>query len=148
MKKKSLPLLCIALAVMLVAMLCGCSAYGGIHSAYEKAGYEEVELSDEIKSLLENSKDYQNISEVIKLHVLQKKSASEGLGNLFDDFDVVVIAEFNSNETMEEALKSHITAQDAENIYEELQKLDYVSGNCFLLLATTQAGETVFKDTK
>lgn len=144
MKKKSLLFSCLLLAVGMLLVFCGCSNYGNVKSAFEKNGYEEVQASDEVKALYENSEDYKKISEVVKLHIMQKKG--EGL---LSQLNVAIIAEFNTNKDMEEALKAHVTQQDAENIYEELQKLDTVSGNCFLLFYTPLTdGGKIFKETK
>lgn len=134
----------------MLLVFCGCSSFGGIRSAFEKAGYEETEMSEEIKALYENSEEYKKISEAVKIHVMQKKPTGEGsIGDLFNQLTVAVIAEFNSTEEMEQALKDHVTDQDAKNIYDELQKLDVVSGNCFLLFYTpTSDGLKIFKNTK
>ena len=148
MKKKGLLFSCIVLAVSMLLVFCGCSSYGGVKSAFEKEGYKETEVSETVKKLYENLEEYKQISKVVKLHILQKESTGEGLDS-FNMFNVAVIAEFNSTEEMEEALKSHVTAEDAKSIYDELQKLDVVSGNCFLLYAApgTKCAE-IFKGTK
>ena len=150
MKKKVSLFSCLLLALSMLLVFCGCSSYGGIKSAFEKEGYEEAELSQEIKAFYENSEEYQKISAVVKIHVMQKKPTGEGLlGDLANKLTISVIAEFNSTEDMEEALKAHVTAEDAKNVYEELQKLDVVSGNCFLLYSTPGSnGAKIFKDTK
>ena len=148
MKKKGLFFTCLLLAVTMLLVFCGCSSYGGVKSAFEKEGYKEVTASETVKKLYEDSDEYKQISRAVKLHILQKESTGEGL-DFLNALDVAVIAEFNSTEEMEDALKSHVTAEDAKNVYDELQKLDVVSGNCFLLYATpgTKCAE-IFKGTK
>lgn len=139
MKKKSLFVTCLLLALSLIAMLCACSSFGGIRSAFENAGYEEVDLSEELQSILNaGDGEYEQISDVITLHTFKGKSI----------LDVAFIAEFNSTEEMEKALKDHVTAQDAQNIYDELQKLDTVNGNCFYLFGTNSESLKIFKGTK
>ena len=150
MKKKVSLITCLMLAAVMLLVFCGCSSFGGIKSAYEKEGYEEAEVSQEIKALYENSEEYKKISEVVKIHVMQKKSTGESvLGDLANKLTVAVIAEFNSNEEMEQALKDHVTDADAKNVYDELQKLETVSGNCLLLFYTPATkGLEIFKNTK
>ncbi len=149
MKKNCMLFSCLLLAVSMLLVFCGCSAFGGIKSAFEKAGYEEVGLSDEVRSFYENTEEYKKISDVIKIHIMQKKSTGDALGDILDKLTVAVIAEFNSNEEMEQALKDHVTDNDAKNIYDALQKLDNVSGNCLLLFYTPLTdGATIFKSTK
>ena len=41
-------------------------------------------------------------------------------------------------------MKKHVTAEDAKNVYDELQKLDYVNGNCVLV----SGDRDIFKGTK
>lgn len=129
----------LALVAVLLATLCACgSTWGSIKGAYKDEGYEEVEVSEEVKKLYENNEDFKAASDTATIHVMQKSP-----------LDVVVVLEFKGNKEMEEALKKHVTKEDAENVYEELQKLDVVNGNCFLLYATPLTkGAEIFKGTK
>lgn len=129
----------LALVAVLLATLCACgSTWGSIKGAYEDGGYQEVEVSDELKKLYENNEDFKAAVDTATVHIMQKSL-----------LDVAVILEFKGNKEMEEALKKHVTKEDAENVYEELQKLDVVSGNCFLLYATPLTeGANIFKGTK
>lgn len=144
MKKRGFLLVCVLLAAGMLLVFCGCSSYRGVRAAFEKEGYEEADLSDDVKDLFEDGEEYKKISGIVTLHVLQKKGSG-----LLDAFAVVVIAEFNSTEEMEDALKDKVSDQDAKNVYDELQKLDVVSGNCFLLFYTPATkGLEIFKKTK
>lgn len=106
-------------AVMLVG-LCACSsAWGSIKSAYEKAGYTETEATDLQEQLVETLFG-EDAEQALTVHVMKKGA-----------LEYAVIVEFKSTKKMEEMLKDHVTDQDAKNIYEELQKLDVVNGNCF-----------------
>ncbi len=128
----------LALVVVLLATLCACgSTWGSVKGAYKKDGYEEVEVSEELKKLYDSNEDFKAAQDTATVHIMQK------------DLAVAVILEFKGNKDMEEALKKHVTKEDAENVYEELQKLDTVNGNCFLLFATplTNAAE-IFKNSK
>ncbi len=140
MKRKLLAIFTsLTLVAVLLTALCACgSTWGSIKGAYENEGYEEVEPSDEMKEFYENNEDFKAAADTATLHIMRKQTLT-----------IAVILEFKSNDEMEEALKKHVTKEDAENIYDELQKLDTVSGNCFLLFATplTNAAE-IFKGTK
>lgn len=129
----------LTLVVVLLMALCACgSTWGTVKSAFEKYEYEEIEPSDEAKALYENNEDFKAAVDTATIHVMKKGTLT-----------FAVILEFKSNADMEEALKKHVTKEDAQNIYEELQKLDQVNGNCFLLAYTplTDAGN-IFKSTK
>ena len=139
MKRFISVLACVMLAVVTAVSLCACSTFGSVKKAYEKEGYEEVEVSDEAKKQYENSEDYKKIKDVVTIHIFKK-----GL------LEWAIIAEFKSTKEMEEALKEHVTAEDAKNIYDELQKQPYISGNCMLLnyLLITPGAYEIFKSTK
>lgn len=140
-KKLGVVVTAIALVAVMLFTLCACgSTWGKIKSAYEKESYTEIQLSDEVKALIENNEDFKAAQETATLHVLQKG------GSLIPGY--VFILEYKGNKEMEEALKKHVTKEDAENVYEELQKLDTVNGNCFLLLSTATDGTSIFKGTK
>ncbi len=124
----------LALVVVLLATLCACgSTWGSIKGAFEKEGYEEVDISEDLKKLYESNEDFKAAGDTATIHIMKKSL-----------LEVSIILEFKSNKDMEEALKKHVTKEDAENIYEELQKLDTVNGNCFLIVGDTK----IFKGTK
>ena len=128
----------LALVAVLLATLCACgSTWGSVKSAYEKDGYQEVEVSEEVKKMYENNEDFKAAADTATVHIMQKS------------LSFAVILEFKGNEEMEEALKKHVTKEDAENVYEELQKLDTVNGNYFLLFYTPLSNAAdIFKGTK
>lgn len=152
MKKFLSVLACALLIAMTTTALCACggNTFGKIKSAYKKAGYEEVQASEEIQKTLESQEEYQKIKEVVDIHYFQKKSDEDSgvLGGLFDKLNIVIIAEFHSTKDMEEFLKDQVSEEDAKDVYDELQKLPTVNGNCFMIFATTTDGSNIFKDTK
>lgn len=152
MKKLLTVLACAMLIAITTAALCACSGntFGKIKSAYNKADYNEVSTSEEIQKTLEAQPDYNKIKEVVDFHFFQKDSGDDSgiLGGILDKLDIAIVAEFHSTKDMEDFLKDHVTAEDAKNVYDELQKLDEVNGNCFLLFATTKDGRDIFKGTK
>lgn len=126
-------------AVMLVG-LCACgSTYGSIKSAYEKAGYAESESVSDAQKEIVSTFLGEDAETAVTIHVLTKKD-----GGLLDALKTVVVIEFKSTEKMEELMKKHVTAEDAKNVYDELQKLDYVNGNCVLV----SGDKDIFKGTK
>ena len=137
MKKKSLFFTCITLVVAMVMILCGCSTYGKIKSAYEDAGYAESEkieaYQDQIYEAL-NAESEEDVEAVCKVHLFSKNLA------------VALILEFNSTDEMNEKIKESDTLK---GMISDAQESKYVSGNCILLFATplTDAAE-IFESTK
>lgn len=148
-RKLTIALTSVLLVVGMIFAFCACSAYGSVKRAYTKAGYEESEFSDTYQKYVTEMFG-EDAGDVFKVHVLQK-AADEDDGffeQLGSKLTVAVIAEFNSTEEMNELMKKHVTAEDAEKIAEAVQKLDNVSGNCVLLFYSSKKGYEIFKGTK
>ncbi len=136
-KKLGLIVSAMALIVVMLVSLCACgSTWGKIKSAYEKEGYEETDAEATQTAIIEGifGKDKES---AFTVHVMKK---GDGL-----IASVAIIVEFKSTKEMEEMLKDKVTAEDAKNVYDELQKLDTVNGNCFFCGV---AGGDIFKGTK
>lgn len=120
----------VLLALTLVALLCGCSSYGSVKSAFEKEGYEEVE---DVQTYQTQIKEYLgDDSDTITLHVLKK-----GLLN------VAIICEFKTTDEMEQTVKDNKALQDA---IKDIQNSDYVNGTCVLLPIALPEVVTIFKN--
>ena len=140
MKKKGLLLTCVLLAVSMLLVFCGCSAYGGIKSAYEKEGYKEYEITDVIKEAFHlNDEDIKNAKAAI--HFLSTADIGK-------DDNVVVLAakvltsksaivwEYKDVKSLQEAYKEKLSQEEQENfdkLWEEYQKLPNVNQNCILV---------------
>lgn len=118
--------------VMLVGMTACGSAWNNIKKAYEREGYEETEVSS-IHTELVKMTYGEDAEEFVTIHAMKK-----GL-------EYAVIIEFKSTKKMEELLANKVDDDIAEDIYEELQKLDIVNGNCVWV---GLAGLSIFKSTK
>ncbi len=151
MKKKfGIVFAALALVVAMVATLCACSNYGTVKKAFEKEGYEEVEISQEYKDTVAEfvGEEY---ADKVEIHVLQKKSDDSSiLGGALSALDVVVIVEFKGDKDMVDSLKDkfNISEEDVKDAYNELQKLDNVSGTCVLVIGTNPNSAQIFKGTK
>ena len=146
-KKLGMLFTAIALVLTMAFLFCACSTYGGIKSAFKKEGYEEIEATaeqkEQIKSLVGDDYD----SKVI-FHVLQKQAdENAGLLGQLNKLSVAIIIEFKSNKDMEDSLKSQLGKDNVENVYEELQKLDTVNGNCTIISISPEALK-IFKEAK
>ncbi|MCI8343299.1 MAG: hypothetical protein HFE25_02500 [Clostridia bacterium] len=132
MKKKGIFLTVILLAVAMLTLLCGCSAYGKIQSAYEKAGYEEQESvpnaqKDALKAIM--GEDYENVCTV---HVMTR--TPEGLADI-GKTNVVIILEFKSNDAIKEEIDKREGLKNLlKDSAEDLQQSKIVSGNCVLII--------------
>ena len=122
MKKKLFGIVAaVAVLAALLVGLCACAnTFGSVKSALENAGFEEVELSDEYKA--------------------QVKEAYGDAGERAS----------KSNDDLIDALRDKLTDEQIEDAYNELQKLDIVSGNCVLLAIGDFDGAALkaFKSTK
>lgn len=148
-KKLSVIVTSLVLLVAMLATLCACSSYGSIKSAFKKEGYAETELSDTYEKYVTDlmGEDYKN---TVTVHCLKKES-KEGdgvIGAIASSVGYVIIIEFKSDSDMAEHLKDEVSAEDAKDVYDELQKLDTVNGNCFLVFSVLPEGYTIFKSTK
>lgn len=148
-KKLTIIFTALTLVVVMLATLCGCSSYNSIKSAFQKEGYEETDLAGTYESYVTAimGNDYASAASV---HCLKKGSDNGGgiLDAITSSIGYVVIIEFKSNSDMEEYLKDKVSADDAEDVYEKLQELDTVNGNCFLVVSTLPEGYSIFKSTK
>lgn len=128
--KKS-PALVIGVLIALISLFCGCSAYMGIRDAFEKEGYEVSKETEEYASLIEEMiGDDENVT----VHVFRK------------NLSYAVVAEFASNEALEDAVKE---SEALQGLISDLKRSEYVSGNCVLLAyAPLSDAPTIFKNTK
>ena len=151
MKKKGFLFACIALAVGMLLVFCGCSSYGDIKSAYEKEGYKEYEITDVIKEAFKLSdEDVKDAKAAI--HFLSTADIGK------DDNVLVLLAkvatsksaivwEYKDVGALQEAYKEKLSKEEQENfdkLWEEYQKLPTVNGNCILVWGDTE----VFQKTK
>lgn len=147
-KRLGIVLSSIALMLALVFTLCACSSYGGIKSAFEDAGYEEVEISDTYKKQAQEFFGKDADLDKAEIHILQKKADEDA--NIVDKFtsavSVVIIVEFNSDDELVENMEEQLGKENVENAYEELQKLPTVNGNCVLVLCSNSSDAKLFKD--
>ncbi|MGN0822164.1 MAG: hypothetical protein ACI4NG_00165 [Candidatus Gallimonas sp.] len=134
MKKKSFLLTCIVLMAMMIAVLCGCSSYGGIKSSYEKAGFTESEslesVQNEIMKAL-NTDNEEEIAQICKVHAFTKNVVH-----------IAVIFEFQSTEKMNEIIQESETLKGA---IKDAQNSEYVNGNCVLFPICTSEAKAPFK---
>lgn len=143
MKKKLVTVVSVlaVLAAMLM-MLCACSTFGSVKSAYEKAGYTAIEATEEQKSQLAGLIGEENV-EKATLHGFKKD------GGLIPDFAIVL--EYKNGDELVEALRDNptfkITDEDLKTAYDKLQEIDSINGNCVILLGTP-AAYSVFKSSK
>ena len=148
--KKRLSLIFSSLALLLVMIVtfCACSTYGSVKSAYKKAGWEETEISDTYKKAVTDMFG-EEAAETLTIHVLKKKVTDDmsPTEKAEASLSYVVIAEFKSTKEMEEQMKKHVTAEDAKELAEKIQKLPNVSGNCVYVAGTMKANE-IFQSTK
>jgi len=120
MKKKSLLLTCLVLAMTMLMVLCGCSTYGKIEKAFVNEGYTVNENTETYqKKLLEtlNAESEEDAKAICTIHVLTK-----GLSAAF-------IFEFSSTDEMNEKIEDSATLK---GLIEDAQNSDYVNGNCVL----------------
>lgn len=108
----------VLLALTLVALLCGCSTYGSVKSAFEKKDYKEAESVEtyqtQIKEYLGES------SENCSVHLFTK-GLTDG---------IAIICEFNTTDEIDQTVKDNKALQD---VIKDIQKSDYVNGTCILL---------------
>lgn len=150
MKKRGFFVCCMLLVAVLALALCGCSAYGGIKTAYEQAGYTEIELTDEIKRAL-NITDEEN-EDVATVHFFTNAK----IGDDDSDAEIVIkimaskfalIWEYKDVETLQNIYKEDLNEeqqQKFDELWQEYQKSPRVNQNCILILGD----EEIFKSTK
>lgn len=134
--KNLIKVLALSMVVVLsVVMLVSCSAYGGIKSAFEDAGYTLQNEDNEKTGTIET--DDGTITYTI--HTFQKEG-----GILTELASTAVVWEFESDKDLEKAVES---SETLKGIIKDLQNSDYVNGNCVLTTLNPDAVE-VFKSTK
>lgn len=154
MKKKAITIVsALALVIVLLMGLCACgSTYGSIKSAYEKEGYQEFTLREETKDAIEQAlgvkeEDLEESDATIHFLTTADIKEDDNLIVLLAKLGTAksaVICEYTSGDKLVEALQDRLTDEEIKNAYDELQKLDEVNGNCFLILGD----KDVFKSTK
>ena len=126
MKKKLTTIFtALTLVVVLLATLCGCSSYGGIKSAFEKAGYKESANIEKYQAqIMEalNAKSEEEVEQLAKVHLFVKEKN-------FANFALII--EFNSTKEMNEMINESETLR---GFAKDAQKSDLVNGNCILFL--------------
>ena len=148
MKRKYFFVALVMLLGVFALILGGCSAFTGIHTAYEKAGYDEADASkyrEHIEPFA--GKDYEDFC---KAHVFIK--AVKTLGGAEDEPESeekstphAIILEFPSEDEMleyidnVEILKEHVG---------ETPLSEQTCGNCLLLYAAHEEEELLFKNSK
>lgn len=149
MKKKSILFTaCLLLVAAMMALLCACSAYGGIKSAYEKEGYKEFEYSEALKKALGNEAPEDEAEAKYTVHLLTKAEITDddlnntvALGvklaaSLLKN-EVALIWEYKDTASLQEAYKKKLSEEEKEKfdeLWAEYQKSPVVNGNCILLL--------------
>ena len=134
MKKRSITVVLVALiAAIAITLLCGCSSYSKIRRAYEVEGYSESENVEEYQTKIVEALG-EDFEDVCSVHLMA------------DGLKVALILEFKSTQEMEDAINE---SESLKGLISDIQKSDYVSGNCVLLFYTplTDAAD-IFKSTK
>ena len=139
-KKLAIVVTALALVVVMMATLCACgSTWGKIKSAYKSEGYNEVQLSDTLKTTLgikdEDMKDAKATIHVLSTAELPKDPSAADYAKLLVSKNVIVLEFKNMDELKKYAEENYTKEQkeDLEKAWEEFQKLDNVNGNCVLL---------------
>ncbi len=134
MKKRGITVVLVALiAAIAITLLCGCSSYSKIRRAYEAEGYSESENVEEYQTKIVEALG-EDFEDVCSVHLMA------------DGLKVALILEFKSTQEMEDAINE---SESLKGLISDIQKSDYVSGNCVLLFYTplTDAAD-IFKSTK
>ncbi len=104
------------ISLLLLLFLVGCNSFSGIRKDFENAGYTySEETNNIIASLLE---EFEEEDVEVTGH-----SFSKGLNAAF-------VLEFKSSQELEDRLSESATLQ---GLVEDLQKSDFVRGNCLLI---------------
>ena len=143
MKKTFASAIALVLSAIMLFALCACgSAWGSIKSAYEKAGYHEVELTEATKNALHLT-DEQIEDADAAVHVLTTLTEDTSIGDLLTT-KVAIIWEYKNIEAVQKAYKEKLSKEEQEKfdeLWKEYQKSDHVNGNCVLILGD----EKIFK---
>ncbi|HEY8396244.1 MAG TPA: hypothetical protein VIK96_05645 [Bacilli bacterium] len=118
--------LLIAVGALSLLFLTGCSSFMGIKNDFEKAGYTYSEEANQyVEELME---EFSEKELVVKPHLFYK-----GL-------NYAIVLEFKTSKDLNEQLKKSETLQ---GMLKDLQKSDYVRGNCLLIPVGLDRGEMV-----
>lgn len=131
MKKLSV-IVSVLLAVVLAFGLVGCSSYGTLKKAFEKAGYEEV---TELESVAETIKEEAKKDDiVVTLHCMKKVKVLIP--------DLVLIVEFKATEDMKKFYENSETVkglvkdvaknEDVKEWQKAMENAGYAKGNCLV----------------
>ena len=134
-KKRNILVTCMLMIATVVMIFSACSGskFAAIKSSYEEAGYTESESLKEYQSQIEAAMD-EEYEKSCTVHLFTK-------ANGLLDMGVAIIFEFTTTKAMEDAvngsetLKGLLKDLDNAGILDDLQKSDYVNGNCVLILA-------------
>ncbi len=141
MKKRHILLSCTLLVASLLLLLCGCSSYTGIRTAFEDAGYIENEslgaYQQEVAAAIGSDFD-----DVCTVHLFTR--AATGLGDI-GQMAVALILEFHSTDEMNRQIEA---SETLKGLIKDVQTSDYVSGNCVLLVNFGSDTLDIFKSTK
>lgn len=136
------------MALLLVAVLAigmaACSSYGKVKSAFEKAGYTEVEEMESATAAIKESleKDADDAL-ALEMHILSK-----GITFVFVlEFNATddLIEFYNSSETAQGFVKDVTSNEDVKAFYNALVEAGYANGNClvFSLINTEEVKDIV-----
>lgn len=152
MKKKLSVVFALALSAVMLFVLCACgSTWGKIKSAYEKEGYTEIELSEEIKEALHLSDEDTEESDAT-VHFLTNAKVNDDDSTLELIAKIVlsktaIVWEYKNVEAVQKAYKEDLNEEQQEKfdeLWKEYQKSDKVNGNCILVIGDA----AIFKGTK
>ena len=152
MKKKLSVVFALALSAVMLFVLCACgSTWGKIKSAYEKEGYTEIELSEEIKEALHLSDEDTEESDAT-VHFLTNAKVNDDDSTLELIAKIVlsktaIVWEYKNVEAVQKAYKEDLNEEQQEKfdeLWKEYQKSDKVNGNCILVIGDAE----IFKGTK
>ena len=151
MKKKLSVVFALALSAVMLFVLCACgSTWGKIKSAYEKEGYTEIELSEEIKEALHLSDEDTEESDAT-VHFLTNAKVNDDDSTLELIAKIVlsktaIVWEYKNVEAVQKAYKEDLNEEQQEKfdeLWKEYQKSDKVNGNCILVIGDAE----IFKGT-
>lgn len=150
-KKLAIVVSALALVVVMLVGLCACgSAWGKIKSAYEKAGYHEVELTDALKKAF-GVKDEDVKEADATVHFLTTAQLSEDptlseLAGLVTA-KYAIVWEYTNVDELQKHYKEDLSESEKEKfdeLWAEYQKSDVVNENCVLIIGDL----SIFKGTK
>lgn len=137
-KKLAMIFSSVALIAVMIAVLCGCSTYGGIKKAFENEGYTESESVTTAQKEAVTAIFGEDCEDYCEIHVFTK------IGS------VATVVEFKSTQEMQEKLKE--LADDPtiggyiKQTIDNLQECDIVNGNCILVSGYLTGCISIFKN--